>query len=258
MKNLIYYDKDKLDIYFKKISKKYEKSNKTKVYIKDINKFNIKNSIVTFEVKDFLIKSICIPLDNHMDNRVLNYLKFYFDNYDEDVFYDYFLLNSEEKMGQVTILLYALKIEEDVQKILNCVDRSYLVIRPLQFILLEYISNKFNLSSGVLVNKIDEDKYNFIVFKNSLILLNEYNNIDSCDLSNYIDNKLFKVKKEFGISINKDVYFLNDSPLSHPFSYDFNFKFINYTMDEILTQHNYVSSKLSKLFRKIELFKKDA
>ncbi len=42
MKNLIYYNKDKFDIYFKKITNKYEKSNISDVYIKDINKFNIK------------------------------------------------------------------------------------------------------------------------------------------------------------------------------------------------------------------------
>ena len=51
MKNLIYYDKEKCDVYFKKISNKYEKANKTQIYIKDIDKFNIKNCIVTFEVK---------------------------------------------------------------------------------------------------------------------------------------------------------------------------------------------------------------
>ncbi len=258
MKNLIYYDKNKLDIYFKKISKKYEKFNKNEIYIKDIDKFNIKNSIVTFEVRDFLIKSIYVPLDSYIDERVLKYLKFYFGNYNNDVFYDYFLLSNESNKGQVKVLLYALKIKEDVKKILNNVDKSYLVIRPLQFILLEYISNKFNINEGILIDKIDKDNYNFIIFKNSLILLNDYNKLDSYTLSNYIDNKLLKVKEECGLSINKNVYFLNDSPLLHEYPYDFNFEFINYTMDEILTKHNYVSSKLSKFFRKMEFFKKNA
>ena len=165
MRNLIYYDKSKFDIYFRKISKKYAKANKSEIYIKDIDKFNIRNSIVTFEVKDFLIKPLDMPLDNYINDRVLNSVKFYFNNHNDDVLYDYFLLDSDVNIGQVKILLYAMKIQSDVQKILNYIDKSYLVVRPLQFIMLEYISYKFNLSDGILINKIDKNTYNFIVFK---------------------------------------------------------------------------------------------
>lgn len=259
MKKLIYYDKDKFDIYFRKMSKKYEKANRSEIYIKDIDKFNIKNSIVTFEVKDFLIKSLDMPLDNYINDRVLNSLKFYFNNYNDDILYDYFLLDADVNIGQVKILLYAMKIQSDVQKILNYIDKSYLVVRPLQFIMLEYISCKFNLNDGILINKIDNNTYNFIIFKNSLILLNEYvNEFNPSNLGKYIDEKLSKVREEFRININKNVYFLNDDPLSHPYSYDFNFKFINYTMEEILTKHDYVRSKFSKFWKKRENFKKNA
>mgnify|MGYP003377024461 FL=1 len=259
MRNLIYYDKSKFDIYFRKISKKYAKANKSEIYIKDIDKFNIRNSIVTFEVKDFLIKPLDMPLDNYINDRVLNSVKFYFNNHNDDVLYDYFLLDSDVNIGQVKILLYAMKIQSDVQKILNYIDKSYLVVRPLQFIMLEYISYKFNLSDGILINKIDKNTYNFIVFKKFLILFNEYvNEINPSNIGKYVDEKLSKVREDFKININKNVYFLNDNPSFYPNSYDFNFKFINYTMEEILTKHDYVRSKFSKFWKKRENFKKNA
>lgn len=259
MKNLIYYDKEKCDVYFKKISNKYEKANKTQIYIKDIDKFNIKNCIVTFDVKDFLIKSLCMPLDNYINERVLNSLKFYFNNFNDDVLYDYFLLDSDLEMGQVKILLYAIKIQDDVQNILKYIDKSYLVVRPLQFIMLEYLTHKFDISNGIFINKINEEQYNIIMFRNSLILLNDYiNNEDLKYLDDYIEDKIDYLKKEFNVELNKDVYFLNDKQDKDMYNYKFKFGFINYTMEEILTEHDYVRSKFSKFWKKRENFKKNA
>ena len=259
MKNLIYYDKDKCDIYFKKITNKYEKANSTQIYIKDINKFNIKKSLVTFEVKDFLIKALCMPLDNYINDRVLNSLKFYFNNFNEDVLYDYFLLDSELEMGQVKILLYAIKIQNDVQNILKYIDKSYLVVRPLQFIMLEYLTNKFNINNGIFINRVDNEQYNIIMFKNSLILLNDYISKEELPyLNSYLIEKINFVKKEFSVDINKNVYFLNDRENKDKFNYSFKYDFIDYTMEEILTQHDYVRSKFTKFWKKRETFKKNA
>lgn len=259
MKNLIYYDKKKFDIYFKKMSNKYEKSNSTNIYINDINKFNIKNSIVTFEVKDFLIKSLFMPLDNYIGDRILNTLKFYFNSYNEDILYDYFLLDSNVRDGQVKILLYAMRIQRDLQDVLKYIDKSYLVVRPIQFIMIEYLSNKFKIKSGVFLNKIEDDNYNIIMFKNSLILLNDY--IDSSDLINldcYIVDKIQYINKEFNIIVSPEVYFLNDNEDKSNFNYKFKYGFLNYTMEEILTEHDYIRSKFSKFWKKRESFKKNA
>lgn len=259
MKNLIYYNQDKCDIYFKKMTNKYEKANKTQVYIKDITKFNIKNCIVTFEAKNFLIKSLYMPLDNYINERILNSLKFYFNNFNDDVLYDYFLLDSDLDMGQVKILLYAIKIQDDVQEILTYIDKSYLVVRPLQFIMLEYLSNKLDINNGIFLNRIDEDQYNIIMFKNSLILLNDYISKDKLDnLEFYIEEKIKYVKKEFNVDIKKKVYFLNDDENKSIYNYGFEFNFTNYTMEEILTKHDYVRSKFSKFWKKRETFKKNA
>ncbi len=259
MKNLIYYDKKRFDIYFKKMSNIYQKSNSTKIYINDINKFNIKKSTITFEVRDFLIKAIFMPLDNYIGDRILNSLKFYFNSYDEDVLYDYLLLDSNVRDGQVKILLYAMRIQKDIQDVLKYIDKSYLVVRPLQFIMVEYLSNKFNIKSGIFINKLEDNTYNIIMFKNSLILLNDYistenmNNIDS-----YIIEKLLFIKKEFSVVIDKHVYFLNDNEDKTHFNYKFDYDFLNYTMEEILTKHDYVRGKFSKFWKKRESFKKNA
>lgn len=259
MKNLIYYNKEKFDIYFKKITNKYEKSNSTEIYIQDIERFNIKNSIVTFEVRDFLIKAIFMPLDNYIGERILNSLKFYFNNFNDDVLYDYFLLDSNVNDGQVKILLYAMKIQKDIQDVLKHIDKSYLVVRPLQFIRIEYLSNKFNIRNGIFINKIDSKTYNVVMFRNSLIFLNEYfdsSNLDSLDM--YLNKKIQFVKDEFNIWINKDVYFLNDNSDKEQYNYPFKCKSLNYTMEEMLTEHDYVRSKFFKFWKKRENFKKNA
>lgn len=259
MKNLIYYNKDKFDIYFKKITNKYEKSNISDVYIKDINRFNIKNSIIIFEVKDFLIKSLIMPLDNYIGDRILNSLKFYFNGFDDDVLYDYFLLDSEINNGQVRILLYAMKIKSDVQEILKYIDKSYLVVRPLQFVMIEYISNKFNTKNGILINKIDELNYNIIMFKNSLILLNNYINKETFNnLDMYIIDNIKEVKEEFKILINNDIYLLNCDQESVSLSEKFKCTFLNHNVEEILREHDYIRSKFSKFWKKRENFKKNA
>ena len=259
MKNLIYYNKDKFDIYFKKITNKYEKSNISDVYIKDINKFNIKNSIIIFEVRDFLIKSLFMPLDNYIGDRILNSLKFYFNSFNDDILYDYFLLDSDINNGQVRILLYAMKIKKDVQEILKYIDKSYLVVRPLQFIIVEYISNKFNTKNGILINKIDSSNYNIIMFRNSLILLNDYINADTFNnLDIYIIDSMQYVKKEFNVSINNDIYFLNCDQENISCNYKFKCIFSNHTVEEILREHDYIRSKFFKFWKKRENFKMNA
>ena len=255
MKNLIYYNKNKCDVYFKKITNKYVKANNSQIYIEDINKFNIKNCVVTFEVKNFLIKSLSMPLDNYINDRILNSLKFYFNNFDDDILYDYFLLDSELNSGQVKILLYALKIQKDVQDILKYIDKSYLVVRPLQFIMLEYLSYKYQIPSGIFLDNINHEQYNVVVFNNSLILVNDYINKNG-ELSRYLNEKVNYVKDEFNVDLNREVYFLNDS--KNIGIYDFKFDFIDYTMEEILTQHDYFRSKFSKFWKKNENFKKNA
>ena len=81
------------------------------------------------------------------------------------------------------------------------------MVRPLQFIIVEYISNKFNTKNGILINKIDSSNYNIIMFRNSLILLNDYINADTFDnLDIYIIDSMQYVKKEFNVSINNDIY----------------------------------------------------
>ena len=42
------------------------------------------------------------------------------------------------------------------------------------------------------------------------------------------------------------------------YNYKFKFGFINYTMEEILTEHDYIRSKFSKFWKKRENFKKNA
>lgn len=259
MKNLIYYNKNKCDVYFKKMSNRYEKANKSGIYIKDIEKFNVKNSIVTFEVKNFLIKSLCMPLDNYINERVLNSLKFYFNDYNDNILYDYFLLDSDLEYGQVKILLYAIKIQEDMEEMLKYIDRSYLVIRPLQFILIEYLTNKFEINKGIFLNKLEDGRYNVIFFKNSLILFNDYiNSEDLRRLDSYLEVKIEHVKNEFNIELDKRVYFLNDRESKEEYDYKFKFDFLSYTMEEVLTKHDYIRSKFSKFWKKKESFKKNA
>ena len=93
----------------------------------------------------------------------------------------------------------------------------------------------------------------------SLILLNDYiNNEDLKYLDDYIEDKIDYVKKEFNVELNKEVYFLNDKQDKDMYNYKFKFGFINYTMEEILTEHDYVRSKFSKFWKKRENFKKNA
>ncbi len=259
MKNLIYYHENKCDVYFKKITNRYEKANKSKIYIEDINRFNIKNCIVTFEIKDFLIKPLSMPLDNYIHERVVNSLKFYFNGFGEDILYDYFLLDSEVEIGQVKILLYAIKIQDNVQNVLKYINKSYLIIRPLQFIMLEYLTLKFSIPKGIFLNKVSDDQYNFIVSKNSLILLNEYISRENLKyLSDYLESKINYVRNEFGITLDKNIYFLNDNESKDLYNYEFKFNFIEYTMEEILINHDYIRSKFSKFWNKKENFKKNA
>lgn len=259
MKNLIYYHKNKCDIYFKKITNKYERASKSQIYVEDIDKFNIKNCVVTFQIKDFLIKSLCMPLDNYIHERVINSLKFYFNSFGDDVLYDYFLLDSDIKVGQVRILLYAIKIQDDVQNVLKYIDKSYLVVRPLQFIILEYLTHKFGISKGIFLNKVDDQQYNLIIFKNSLILLNDYMRIENLEyFDNYLQNKIDYVKNEFGIVLDGTVHLLNNGDDRSISSRKFDFDFINYTMEEVLINHDYVRSKFSKFWKKKEIFKKNA
>ena len=257
MKNLIYYNMDKCDVYFRKITNRYAKVNKTQIYIEDINKFNVKNSVVTFDVKDFLIKPLDMPLDDHIHDRVVNSLKFYFNSSEEDVLYDYFLLDSD--MESVKILLYAIKVGVDVKNILKYIDKSYLVVRPLQFIMLEYLTCKYSIESGIFLNNLNDGKYNFIMFKNGLILINEYiSKNDLEELENYIDIKLIEVKEEFNVDLKKQVYFLNDSKNKREYNYGFKYDYIDYTLEEILIEHDYVKSKFSKLWKKKESYRKNA
>lgn len=259
MKNLIYYDKNKCDIYFKKITNKYEKANNSKIYVEDIDKFNVKNCVVTFQIRDFLIKVLCMPLDNYIHERIVNSLKFYFNGFGDDVLYDYFLLDSDVRVGQVKVLLYAIKIKDDIQNLLKHIDKSYLVVRPLQFIMLEYLTHKFEIKKGIFLSKIDDDQYNLIIFKNSLILLNDYvykENLEYFD--NYLQNKVDYIKNEFEIILDRKVYLLNNNGDRSVTSNRFSFDFINYTMEEILINHDYIRSKFSKFWKKKETLKKNA
>ena len=257
MKNLIYYNRNKCDVYFRKKSNKNVRANKTEIYIEDINKYNVKDSVVTFNVKDFLIKSLDMPLDNYIHDRVINSLKFYFNSSEEEVLYDYFLLDSN--MDSVKILLYAIKVGSDVKNILKYIDKSYLVVRPFQFIMLEYLTCKYSIKSGMFLNNNYNGEYNFIVFKNGLILVNEYMDAHCLDtLDEYVLNKLKEVKEEFNVDINKEVYFLNDIKNKHKYGYEFKFDYIDYTMEEVLSEHNYIKSKFSKLFKKREGYRKNA
>lgn len=257
MKNLIYYNSDKCDVYSKKISNKYAKSNKSKIYIKDINKFNVKNSVITFEVENFLIKPLDMPLDEHIHDRVVNSLKFYFNSSEEDVLYDYFLLDSD--MENIRILLYAIKVVGEVKNILKYINKSYLVIRPLQFIMLEYLCYKYSLDSGIFLNNVDAERYNFIMFRNGLILINEYiYKRELVNLEKYINRKIIEVKEEFSVDLKKHVYFLNDERNKGIYNYKFPYDYIDYTLEEIITEHNYMKSKFSKFMKRKENYRKNA